>query len=533
MLTDARTLASGSRFDVDLCIIGGGAAGITIAMELIDSGLRILLVESGGTDPDKATHDLAAGESIGRPATTLDTPVRLDQMRLRYLGGTTNHWAGFCRPLSRIDFEPRDHLRVSGWPITYDDMVPYWERAAEWVRISDGDFSVATWTDRLGLAPPPIHTAELQPFTYQITFPTAFGRIYRADLDASDSVEVLLHANVVNLATDDGRRITGIDVRTLTGVAIEVGARAYVLATGGIENPRLLLASTDADPTGVGNRTDMVGRHFTEHLQVYAGFAVVESSPDELAGVNGAEVTITAGRHAGASHGAKFALGLTDQHLRDAATTGLEVQLLPGSFPLGVPLQDNGIAMTDIGALLAHTGAAPASALYLQTLAEQELDPQSRVQLGRDTDALGMKRVQLDWRYGPADRERVLAGLRLVAETIGASGWGRMQLIPGGVHADAIDHIVPGEILTIYRTDPSAIDLTGFPVGMGFHHMCTTRMSQRPEDGVVDADCRLHEVDNFWIAGSSVFGTGGTATPTYSLVALAVRLADHLGERLA
>ena len=134
MLTDARTLRSGSALEADVCIVGGGAAGISMAMELLNSGLRVLLIESGGTEPDAATQALMTGDSIGAPATTLDNPVTLDQTRLRYLGGTTNHWAGYCRPLSPVDFESRDHLGISGWPIDYVDLVPYWDRATEWVR---------------------------------------------------------------------------------------------------------------------------------------------------------------------------------------------------------------------------------------------------------------------------------------------------------------------------------------------------------------------------------------------------------------
>ncbi len=342
---------------------------------------------------------------------------------------------------------------------------------------------------------------------------------------------VLLNANVVNLGTDDGRAVTRVQARTLGGNAVEIRARAHVLATGGIENARLLLSSTDADPAGLGNRTDQVGRHFAEHLQIYAGFGVVDSF-DDLVGMSGGEVTITGGRHAGATHGAKFGLELTDEHVRNEPTTGLEVQMLPGSYPTASPLHDDGATTADVAALLARAGPAPTGAVYVQALAEQELDPESRVGLGTATDALGMRRVELDWRYSDTDRRRVLEGLRTIAEAVGATGWGRLQLVPGGVHADATDRLVPGEFLTLYRSVPSETDPEGFPVGIGFHHMCTTRMSADPADGVVDADCRAHEVDNLWVAGSSVFATPGVATPTFSIVALAIRLADHLRDRL-
>ncbi|GJM39478.1 MAG: GMC oxidoreductase [Acidimicrobiales bacterium] len=528
MLIDARTLDAGTTFSADVCVLGAGAAGVTVSLELARRGHQVLLVESGGEEGDPETQDLAAGESIGAPLVTLDNPVRLDQTRLRYLGGTTNHWAGFCRPLAPVDFEVRDHLAVSGWPFGLDELEPYLARAAEWVRITDSDFTLERWEEKLGMDAPGLRTDRVEPFVYQVSFPTNFGRVYRRDLEDDPSVVALLHANVVNLSTADGRSVRRVDLRTLDGTAIEATARAYVLATGGIENARILLASTDHDPAGLGNANDLVGRHFTEHLQVYAGFGLLDLDPADVPALNGGQVTIESGRHQGATHGAKFAVGLTDEHVRDAATTGLEVQFLPGAFPTGVPLQESGATMNDVAALLGHTGPVPSTAVYLQGLAEQELNPDSRVALGSGTDALGMRRVELDWRYSAADRARVLQGLRVLAEDVGATGLGRIQLVPGGVHADAVDHLVPGEYLSIYRSLPDEIDEDDFELGIGFHHMCTTRMADSATEGVVDATCRMHEVDNLWVGGSSVFATGGVATPTYTLVALAIRLADHL-----
>ncbi|MEZ5244447.1 MAG: GMC family oxidoreductase [Acidimicrobiales bacterium] len=534
MLTDARSLDSGTRREVDICVIGAGAAGITLALELDGSGLSVLVLESGGTDLEPATQDLHAGEVVGRPLTTLDSTVRLDQTRLRYLGGTTNHWAGFCRQLHPIDFEERDGLRLSGWPIAHADVLPYWDRATEWVRITDNDFRVETWEERLGLPAPTLRTDKVEPFVFQTTYPTVFGRLYRREMEASENVEVMLHANVVNLATDTGRSVRAVDVRTLEGTALEVTASAFVLATGGIENARILLSSTDADPGGLANGTDQVGRHFAEHLQVYAGFGVAADGPEELAGLTGGEVAIESGRHAGARHGVKYAIGLTDDHLRSTDTTGVEVQILAGDLATAGPFEpEDAIDTTDVGALLGHQSTPPGSAIYLQALAEQELDPESRVGLGAATDALGMRRVELDWRYSAADRARIVDGLRTIAEAAGETGWGRMQLLPGGVHADAVDNMIRGEFLTVYRSAPSERDLENFPIGIGYHHMCTTRMSTDPAVGVVDADCRAHEVDNLWIAGSSVFGTPGVATPTFTIVALAIRLADHLKAVLA
>ena len=530
MLIRADDLADGTVLDADVCIVGGGAAGITIALELIDSGLDVLLLESGFLDYEQPTQELYRGENVGDPLTVLGGEVALDDIRLRFLGGTTNHWAGYCRPLQSIDFEQRDHLAVSGWPINHDDLLPYWERAAEWCRITDSEFSPSVWQQRSGLKVPPVDTHKVAPVVFQIAFPMPFGKVYQDDLVRARNLTVVLGANVVKLV-DDGSRVSSAEIRTLGGLSHRAKAGAFVVASGGIENARLLLASTDGDPSGLGNHHDQVGRYFTEHLQSYAGFALFSSPFDDLIGFHGGDVDITTGRHAGEVHGVKYALALTSDHVAEANTTGLEIQVVLGHLPDGSPSQPDGDTMSEAGALFAAvTDEHAPTAAYVQVLAEQRLNPDSRVLLSSETDPFGMPRTKLDWRHTPEDRAAILSGLRTIGEQLGATGAGRIQIIPGGVHADASDHLVPGELLSLYRATPDDFDPLGFPVGIGFHHMCTTRMAADPSEGVVDADCRVHGIDNLWIGGSSVFSTGGVATPTFNIVALAVRLADHLAE---
>ncbi len=532
MLRTADSIDSGTTLTADVCVIGAGAAGITIALELERSGLSVLLLESGNTEQDPETQALYEGTSVGEPFLTLSDELTPDQVRLRYLGGTTNHWAGFCRPLEEIDFEPRDHLDVSGWPIGPYQLEPFWHRAAEWVAITDAEFNYSTWRQRAELPGPILDTDAVHPIVFQISFPMRFGERYRDELRSSDSIDVILDANVVNLSTGDGQRITGVDARTLSGGALRAEASAYVLATGGIENARLLLASTDSDPRGLANTNDLVGRYFTEHLQIYAGFGVTSLTADDLVAINGVDTVVPSGRHAGSLHGVKAGLALTPAHVRSAATTGLEVQLLTGNLPAGVPFQESGATANDVADLLRHEGQTQPTSLYLQGLAEQRLNRDSRVLLGSGTDTLGMRRVEIDWHHMPADRANVVAGLRVMAEEFAAAGLGRLQILPGGVGAGTHDHVAPGEFISIYSSSPGDYDPNGFPLGVGFHHMCTTRMAADPAEGVVDADCRAHGIDNLWISGSSVFSTGGVATPTFTIVALAVRLADHLSDLL-
>lgn len=531
MLIDARTLASDSVLNADVCVVGAGAAGITVALELAGSGLSTVLLESGGrTGPDPATQSLYEGSSTGQPFRGLfeSEPIPLDVVRLRWLGGTTNHWAGYCRKLEPVDFEERPHLAISGWPISETDLTAFWKRAAPWCRITDSEDDASVWARRLGAAPPMQSSAAIRSRAFQITPVMRFGEEYRSHLDSADDIRVVLWANAVNLASDDGRNIKAVQTRTLTGNRLDVRARAFVLACGGLENPRLLLASTDADPSGIGNQHDQVGRYFAEHLQVAGGFGVLDAAPNELEGYLGFQATIAEGPWAGHDHGVKYSLALTSDHVRRAKTLGLEAQFLVGSLPDGRPFQRDGVdarAAADLMAL--STEQAPASSLYLQVLAEQALDPESRVTLGSATDALGMKRIRLNWRYSTYDKAAAVSGLRTMAAELGALGLGRLQVLPGAVTFGRPD-FDPVELINFYGTDPDDINPTNFPVGVGFHHLCTTRMSADPRSGVVDADCRVHEVDNLWIGGSSVFATGGVATPTFTIVALAVRLAEHL-----
>ncbi len=337
MLTDARRLRGGSTLNTDVCIVGAGAAGITAALELTDSELDVIVVESGGrTGPDPATQALYRGASVGRPILGLTTgpkPLGLDAIRLRWLGGTTNHWAGYCRKLEPIDFEERPHLAVSGWPIESSDLHEHWERAARWCRITDASDDATVWSHRIGLPAPLPSSSKQHTKAFQITRVMRFGDEYRYDLESAGNVRVMLWANAVNLATEDGRAVQTVQARTLTGVGITVRARAFVLACGGLENPRLLLASTDADPAGVGNRHDQVGRYFAEHLRVAAGFGVIDTRPEDLAGYLGGQATITEGRWSGHSHIVKYLLALTSDHVRAARTLGMEAQLATGPVP--------------------------------------------------------------------------------------------------------------------------------------------------------------------------------------------------------
>ncbi len=523
MIVDAESLADGTRLSADVCILGAGAAGITLARELEGTGLEVVVLESGAETLEPDIQDLARGESVGETLGFSDNPATLDSVRLRQLGGTTNHWAGFCRPFDEVDFEVRPALERSGWPITRADLDPWYEAAHPVLGLGPYRFDWEHWVDEQGGGQPLLDTPLVQTGVYQIR-DLRFGPEYREELAAARDVTVHLRANAVDLRLDaGGDRVVEVRARTLGGVGFSVVEPAVVVvALGGIENPRLLLASNTQRPAGLGNEHDLVGRYFCEHFAVPAAVAAVGHDPDALSALFEADL--------GAQEGSlrvKGVVSLTSEAVRDRGLLSLTCQLVVGAYADERPRAISGLGISEVAAVATATGSQrPRSSLYFLANAEQELNPESRVRLGRDRDPLGMPRVELDWQFTERDRSSILEGMALIGDELGRIGLGRLQVTPGTIRFERTDGIRP--YVGGLAVDADAADPTGFELGLGFHHMCTTRMAADPADGVVDADLRVHSVDNLFVAGSSSFGTAGAATPTYTLVALALRLADHL-----
>jgi choline dehydrogenase-like flavoprotein len=488
LLADARRLPAGRDLEADVCIVGAGAAGIALALELAGSPLRVVLLESGGFERDEATQELGRGRIYGR------SHPPLDEVRARWFGGTTNAWHGRLRPLDPIDFEAREWIPHSGWPIGARDLEPFVARAARTCGVE------APVPAAPGPAAPPPLPLDPQAFVSRELWiePVSFGERHRAAVTGAGNVDTLLHANAVELvANEAGSALVGVRVATLAGGGFAVRARAVVVAAGGIETPRLLLASNRVQTAGLGNGADLVGRYFMEHPQLAAG-ALLPASASLPLGLY--RPRPNAGAESVALLTPAAAL-LRRERIQSFAA------LLAGEAAL--PELERALA-TSVRALEAAPGAPSPRALFLLNSCEQAPNPASRVRLGEERDALGLPRVQLEWRLSPSDLHSLRRGHELLARELGRAGAGRLQLMLG-----------PGDM------DWPA-DLGG-----GGHHMGTTRMHEDPRQGVVDASCRVHGVANLWVAGSAVFATSGSADPTLAIVALAIRLADHLKQELA
>jgi choline dehydrogenase-like flavoprotein len=533
MFIDTRQLPQGHSINTTICIIGGGAAGLSIALELDSLGIPCCVLESGGFDPDDATRDLYRGFDTGLPYQFADG------CRSRFLGGSSNCWGGWCRPLDPWDFEQRSWIPHSGWPFGARELAGYYRRAQAVLKLGPDNFSPAYWeqaiarSDCLRL---PLPSGRVRDTISQFSPPVRFGKLYRRDLARARNAQVYLYANATEIETDPlATRVQRVAVATLSGKRLSVNAQHYVLASGGIENARLLLASNRIEAAGVGNGRDLVGRYFMDHPRIQAG-NVVFARPwarNKLFDIKYHYMNRAVS--AGGIHVAAQ-LALTQPVLARERLLNARVwfnSVFPGEGSAAARAlfrckqatlkkeQPGWNWRADAATMAAHpldtlgyglTRLVQPRCLIrqvrFQIIVEPEPDPDSRVTLARGSrDALGMPRVSIDWRLGSNVQRTFDRTLAILAE----------ELRLGGVaSADPGPAIEGGPW-------PATLEPEGT-----WHHMGTTRMHRDPRHGVVDADCRVHGLANLYIAGSSVFPTAGANFPTITLTALALRLADHL-----
>lgn len=475
MLAEHLQQAQIGRRVFDVCIIGTGPAGITLATELAARGRSVVLLEAGGASYDEQSQAMYAAEVVG----PLKFP--LDVGRLRYLGGTSNHWGGFCRALDDIDFETKVPGVDTAWPIRAADLAPYLPRAERILELGpqapDRPFGEYLRTTAMRYSPP-----------------VNFSLKYRPELERSERIVTVLNACVVNLR-ERGGRIESIDVRDPANGRHTVRAHRYVLCAGGVENSRLLLWSNAQNDGRVVRDARALGRYWIEHPHFTIGEAVlVDGAPFDYDRWNIAWVNPTGDT--------LRRRGLLNAGLRITRKSRESSRQLIADLSCIAP-ELGQWAMARLKRRL-FCGA------MMRASWEQAPQPWNRVVLSADRDRHGVPRAELHWRLSDFDRRTVLGSATLLAEEVVRRNLGRVKL------------------------DPWVLGRGSFPADdeiKGNHHMGGTRMSRDPARGVVDADCRVHGLENLWVGGSSVFPSGGAANPTLTIVQLALRLADHLADR--
>ena len=506
----------------DLCIVGAGAAGLALAAQFLQGPGQILVLESGLRAPDSQGDDLNELESVG---------LRHDGWRagrVRSLGGTTRAWGGQLVPLRASEIEPRPWIPDSGWPLGLDELDPYYRRMEELLRIEGPPYDETVWR-RIGVAPPAFDPQE---FRIRFSQWAALGRrnfavLWRRELERSNNVSVLIDATAVAVrCSPNGEHCETVEVRSRSGRQAGIRARSFVIACGGIETARLLLASPLANGGSVANSSGRVGRFFQDHVSYIAGEIdpasrqVVQHFFDpRYVGATMYSLKIEPTDAAMRREGWLNAMGHVAFQIPDALGW-MEMRRVLRSLQAGrleLPSLDESSAMLRGGVeltrlvltrYLSKRRRSPGTgSIRLLIDSEQAPSCDSRVLLDTRVDALGMARARLDWRVGDLER-RTLTGFALrVATEFERLGLGKVRLA-GAPDFEVRD--IPG----------AARDI--------FHHMGTARMSATARTGVTRSDLRCHDVDNLFIAGAAVFPAGGIANPTFTALALSLRLADHL-----
>jgi len=531
MIIDFRTVFQDTVIATDICIVGAGAAGIALARELRGSPVKVCVIESGGLNYEPDVELLNDAENVG------ELPLHLEYNRARYLGGTTNLWGGSCAPLDALDFEKRPWIPDSGWPIGRTDMEPYFDRAKPYFQISDYSFDPSDYirnkselaTSRLSLQGGDI----TEKFILRSP-PTRFGEVYRADLEAENTnLTVMLHANGIRLETDDaGKTVHKLAIGSLDGRRASIQARVFILA-GGIENARFLLLSDRSNPAGLGNVYDNVGRYFCDHLNMTSGRILIQGSTDfvrfhDIEGlydhsnpthepvIVGLQPTPEVQRREGIGNYLCF---ISETYQGEDSAGFLALRRIMGRIkrwrnPTDLPHEFSTVAGDFADAVRGAYGflvdQTPLRLYKLHHFSEQVPNRDSRIMLGDGVDALGLRSMRVAWNVTPQDKHTVVRSQWLIAQEFGRLGLGRVEI----------------EMATDDDPWPASLHQSS-------HYMGTTRMSSDPSKGVVDADCRVHGMTNLYIAGGSVFPTGGGGMVTFNIVALAIRLADHLRAELA
>jgi choline dehydrogenase-like flavoprotein len=546
MIDDALEMGTGEVVSAEICIAGAGAAGITLALELAASGLTVLLLESGGMKAETQTQRLYEGEVADERLHSL--PHRYRQRRF---GGSTTIWGGRCVPFDEIDFEARDYIPGSGWPIDLATLLPFYPRANELCEA--GDFQYRAADAFQPPLPPMIEGFRSDHFSTdsleRFSCPTDFGARYGEQLRNAANVRVLLHANVTTIKFHpNGEAVESVLVRTLTGKQFTVRASCFVLAAGGLEVARLLLANRDTWPHGIGNDHDVVGRYYMCHIAGTVGTLKQSGGTDRVR--HGYDVTgdgiycrrriaLTAqtqrqlqiGNFIGRLHHPR----ITDPAHRTAVLSALQLAKGLISYEYGKRL--HGEERTSMRTWMTHMGnvlrgphevlafghhmlrdrilakrkfpsiivKSTAGHYSLDFHAEQEPSASSRVNITMQRDELGLARLLVDWCYTQGDVQTVRKAVQLFAQDIAQSGIG------------------------VFEYDPHTIELEMSRYGAyGGHHLGTARMGADRRTSVVNSDCRIHGVRNLYVAGGAVFPTSSQANPTLTIVALALRLANHL-----
>lgn len=552
MIEDARSIAPDTRLEVDLCIVGGGAAAIAVALEFMKSGRKVIMIPGGGPNQSPSSIDLYRGK-----VSPSGSHEPLEENRLRMWGGSTTVWGGRCIPFDPVDFENRAWVPESGWPISLAELKEHISRATELSEAGEADYDARSVFPKT--QPEILKGFDNDDFVSwpmeRWSIPTDYSRRYKGDLENAPNVRVLLHAHAIHLQMDpSGTTLESVKAACTPGRSFEVLAKNTVIACGALENARLLLAAKDVLPTGIGNRHDLVGRYYQSHRFGVCGCAELKDPTKDFvydfekdnAGVY-CRRRFWLTPQAQELHQVTNAVGFffrnvsgSSEHRNAMVSTVLLAKMILGGASKGPRrllqiLKDQRRELVSHLWIIVKDGPGifgqVAAVVYTRFIQKRRLpmvlpprkmnrfplffqtehapDRNSRVVLDESSlDDFGMPRLEARIKFSEIDYRTVTTLVTLFKERLEESGIGSFHL---------------SDEEKAFLANPARQEFNS-----NSHNIGTTRMAKTAEDGVVDTNCKVHGVDNLYVAGSSVFPTSGHANPTLMIIALALRLADYL-----
>ncbi len=499
-----------------ICIVGAGAAGICLAVELSKQGKSVMVLEGGGRDIEDAAQEPYRSEVIGHVHRGIHTG------RFRAHGGTTTRWGGQILELNAEDFERREWIPGSGWPFSRAELESFYRRAHDFEGLGDVLRNDAEVWKSLGLPEPSF--PELQSYLTRWCPEPNFARLHAKTLESSDNLQIWLHANAVELLLED-ETVRSLRVRTQQGSEALVHADHFVFCMGTIECVRFFLQPRASELPW--NRSNLLGRHFQDHVDAdtarvvprnrsqfaeifdnifFRGFKYhpkLRLRPDEQRRAHVLNCAATMSFSSDVDE-ALAATKTTAKHLLRGRFSGLNAADILRSTR-HIPL----LARQTARYALRHRIYNPASSeIRLRVHCEQRPDSDSSITLSSERDSLGLLRARLDWRISDLELETI----RLFAKTAAIS------LAP-------IADVQPDPALI--HSDPAFLDRCDD----SNHHMGGMRMAASPGAGVVTPDLLLHGTRNVYVCSGAVFPTSGFSNPTHTILALAIRLADLLARQ--
>lgn len=479
MLHTIEDFSQAPELKADVCIAGGGPAGITLALSLAERGISSILLEAGPIGkPSKEQKDPYRGSYTG-----LRYPLM--SSRQRCFGGTSRHWGGWCKPLDAVDFDQHPSTSLPSWPISLADIEPYYPKALKMCEIPDDRFDAGTTVTDVDHALMKLDEGGFTNQLFRFSPPTRFNHSYGKDIEANASITCICEAALTNLEVE-GDIVRSAQVRGLKGEELTVTADHFVLAMGGIEVARFLLHLAAESGVNYGQESNLLGHCFMDHFGFHPGFLEAPSTAKYF-------------RHEQDGLPIMPVATASEALQREQGWPSICVMAKPDS-----PEQILPPAYFSNAGIVGSVEGTGTQRFRLQLICEPTANIESRITLGKERDILGMRRPVLNWNVVTEDFEKPEAFMGQFERAVGLAGVGRVQ-----------------------RTQ-SFVGKARTQLSVGWHHMGTTRMSDNPRYGIVDPNSKVFGSANLFIASSSVFPRVGYSNPTLTIIALAERLAAHL-----